>query len=89
LIHLHPHGASKLGDWTVVDSAAAGAVEYSAFSRVTIREREAHFDILGQWSTPSDEFIPFIHVLNKYSLLNCLVDDELISNKVVIDLCTC
>jgi hypothetical protein len=85
LIYLHTQTPLKLADWTVVD-AIAGVVDHSAFPSITRREGKTHLDIPGRRSATIHELIAFFHILYENSLLDRLVDNELIANEVILNL---
>jgi hypothetical protein len=83
---LHSQAPFEFGNWTVVNATIVGVVDHSAFSSVTSCKGKAHPDVLGRRPTAIHELVPFFHILDERNLLDRLVDDELIANKVVLDL---
>jgi hypothetical protein len=83
---LHTQIPLELGDGTVVDIAVTGVVDHTTFPSVTDRKSETHLNVPGRRSTTPHEVIALVHVLDEHGLLDPLVDDELISNEVILDL---
>lgn len=85
-IDLHAQLPSVLIDRTVVDTTSSRVVNHSTPSLVAIRESEAHLDVGTQWTSLLHELCAFVRSLNEHSLFDSLVDNELILDKVVINL---
>jgi hypothetical protein len=86
LIYLHTQAPRESVDWTVVDTTVVGVIDHSTSRSAFGRKCEAHLDVSSGRSTATHEFTTFFRILNEHNLLDRLVDNELVSNKVVLNL---
>jgi hypothetical protein len=57
-----------------------------ASSRITVRHGKADLYIPSARSTSMHELFGFRSIFDKHNLINAMIDDELISDQVVIEL---
>lgn len=87
LIYLHTQRSGVFRNRAVVDTSVVGVADDATFSSVAICKSEAHLNMFGRFSTGIHEMGTFLHVLDEHCLLDRLIDNKLISNKVFFDLC--
>lgn len=85
-ICLHAQLSLEFVDRTIIDTAIRCEVNHSTPPLVAVCKGEAHLDVPRSRSTSMHESRPFGSIFNEYCLLNRLVDDELVSNKMILNL---
>jgi hypothetical protein len=86
LVSLHAQLAPELINGTVVDTPVSSVVDDSASCLVSVFERKAHLDVPGVRPSTEHEIGAFGGILYQYRLLDSLIDNELIADKMVFDL---
>jgi hypothetical protein len=86
LVSLHPQLTPELINGAVVDTAVSSVVDDSASGLVSVFERKAHLDVPGVRPSTEHEIGAFVGIVYQYCLLDSLVDNELIADKMIFNL---